>query len=291
MKSDHTPPDHNRQKKIAVINDVTGFGRCSVAVELPIISKLKIQCCPVPTAILSCQTGFSSYFLDDYTRNFRAYTDEWKKIGLSFQAICSGFIGSAEQIRLIREFIDRFRTPDTLILTDPVMGDHGRLYGSYTTEMCEEMRYLVQKADIITPNLTEACLLTDTPYHEGSWRMADLQNLMEKLYALGPSRIVMTGIPQGEYVANFCLDARGKAPEMHLTRQTHIGSERNGTGDVFAAIIAADAVNHVPFLQSVRRASRFVKKCIEVSDRLGIPNTDGVAFEEVLDSLRVIRPE
>ncbi len=275
--------NHNRQKKIAVINDVTGFGRCSVAVELPIISKLRIQCCPVPTAILSNQTGFSSFFIDDYTKHFTKYTDEWKKLNLIFDGICSGFIGSTKQIRLISSFIDEFKTSSTIVVVDPVMGDHGKLYSSYTKAESMAMRDLAKKADIITPNLTEACLLTDTPFHNGHWTQNELKALMFSLEDLGPKKIVITGIPQDSFVANLCCSDG----VLRFTRQAFIGSERNGTGDVFTAIIAADAVNNVPFIASVRRASHFVKKCIIKSDELGIPNTDGVAFEEVLDSLHI----
>ncbi|MEE3393220.1 MAG: pyridoxamine kinase [Lachnospiraceae bacterium] len=275
-------PDHNRQKKVAVINDLTGFGRCSLAVAIPIISKLRVQCCWVPTAILSNHTGFESYFIDDYTRHFDAYAGEWKKLGLKFNAISTGFLGSAEQVRHVVSFIEDFRDPDTFVIVDPVMGDYGKLYSSYTPEMCLEMKKLVRYADIITPNLTEACILTDTDYHDGHWKLKELKILLKKLYDLGPERIVITGITQGEFVASMCYDGK---KDYRLTRQYRVGEQRNGTGDVFSAIITADAVNGVDFLTSVKKASRFVKRCILKSGELGIPVTDGVAFEEVLDSL------
>jgi pyridoxine kinase len=274
--------DHNRQKKIAVINDMTGFGRCSLAVAIPIISKLKVQCCWVPTAVLSNHTGFPSYFMDDYTKHFSAYTDEWKKLGLRFNGISTGFLGSKEQVHLVMDFIRDFAEKDTIVEVDPVMGDYGRKYSSYTDDMCREMRELVQCADIITPNLTEACILTDTPYHDGHWKNKELKKLLEKLSELGPQKIVITGITQGEFLANLSYV---KGEEVKLTRQYKVGDQRNGTGDIFSAVIAADAVNGVAFDKSVKKASRFVKKCILKSIELGIPTTDGVAFEEVLDSL------
>lgn len=274
--------NHNRQKKIAVINDMTGFGRCSLAVAIPIISKLKVQCCWVPTAILSNHTGFPSYFMDDYTKHFEEYTGEWKKLGLQFNGILTGFLGSKEQVHLVMDFIHDFAEEGTVVEVDPVMGDYGRMYSSYTDELCREMRKLVTCADIITPNLTEACLLTGIPYHEGHWRNRELEELIRRLSDLGPGKIVITGITQGEFLANLCY-VRGQ--EIRLTRQYRVGEQRNGTGDVFSAITAADAVNDVPFDQSVRKASRFVKKCILKSIEMGIPTTDGVAFEEVLDSL------
>ncbi len=276
-------PDHNRQKKIAAINDLTGFGRCSLAAEIPVISRLGVQCCAVPTAILSNHTGFESCFLDDYTRHFRAYTGEWKKLGLRFSGILTGFLGSAEQFDLVEEFLDGFAGPDTVICVDPVMGDNGRAYRSYTPAMCAAMEKLVRRAHIITPNLTEACLLTGADYHEGVWHRAELLDLLAALRALGPEKIVITGIPQGEFIAN--LTAEGDAEPLRI-RQHRIGESRSGVGDVFSAVVAADAVSGVPFTVSVRRASAFVKKCIRRTVEMGIPRTDGLCFEEVLGDLR-----
>lgn len=273
---------HNHQRKVAIINDVTGFGRCSLAVALPIISKLKVQCCWVPTAVLSNHTGYPSFFIDDYTKHFREYTDEWAKLGLRFDGISTGFLGSTEQVHLVMDFIRRFADESTVVAVDPVMGDYGRKYSSYTDEMCQEMKKLVTCASIITPNLTEACILTDTPYHDGHWKLKELRQLIRELALMGPEKIVITGIPQGEFLANLVYQ---KDQPVRLTRQYRVGDQRNGTGDVFSAIIIADAVNGVDFDRSVRKASRFVKKCIMKSIELEIPTTDGVAFEEVLDSL------
>lgn len=285
---DNGAADHNRQKKIAVVNDMTGFGRCSLAASIPIISRLGVQCCAVPTAILSNHTGFPSYYIDDYTPHFKAYTDEWKKLGLRFRGILTGFLGSAEQFAIVERFLDDFADAETIVCVDPVMGDYGRIYSSYTDEMCLAMRRLVSRADMITPNLTEACFLTDTSYHEGVWRRRELSELMDRLRDMGPRRVVITGIPQGEFIANLsCADGGGAS----LTRQHRAGEQRSGTGDVFSSIVAADAVNGVSFERSVRRASSFVKKCILRSMELGIPTTDGVCFEEVLGELRIERSE
>lgn len=272
---------HNNQKKIALINDFTGFGRCSIAVALPVISMLKVQCCPLPTSIFSNHTGFESFFFDDYTDKMSAYMKEWKKLDLHFNGICSGFLGSKEQIRIVEDFFREFRTEETLIIVDPVMGDYGKTYSTYTPDMCREMKKLVAYADILTPNVTEACILTDSPYLE-KFRMRDYQRMAEQLSERGPSKIVITGILQGDFIANYCYE-RGKDPKIQ--RSHKIGTQRSGTGDIFTAIIAADAVNQVPFPESVRKASHFVKRCIQRSIDLEIPLTDGVCFEEVLRTL------
>ena len=275
--------DHNRQKKIAVINDISGFGRCSIAVSMPIISAMKVQCCPVPTSIFSNHTGFPEFFFDDYTEKMQAYIDNWKKLHLEFHGIQTGFLGSEQQIEIVKQFIEDFCTPHTMVIIDPVMGDHGKTYPTYTPELCQAMKQLVAYADILTPNLTEACILTDTPFHEGHWTMKELEHLAQQLAAQGPEKIVITGVPQKKYVSNLVFE-QGGVPK--LLRTLRIGSERSGTGDVFSSIIAADAVNHVPFEQSVRKASRFIKKCILRSIELGLPKTDGVCFEEFLTTLK-----
>ena len=273
---------HNKQKKIAVINDISGFGRCSLTVSIPVISKLKVQCCPVPTAILSNHTGFPNWFFDDYTEKMPEYIDNWEKIGLKFSAVYSGFLGSERQIEMVLDFIRRFRMEETLVVVDPVMGDYGKTYSTYTPQMCSEMKKLVECADILTPNITEACILTDTPYKE-RWHKEEVRVIARKLLEQGPDKVVITGIVQRSYIANYVCTKDG---EDHFLRTLRVGTQRSGTGDIFASIIAGDAVNGVNFTQSVKKASNFVKKCILRSIELDVPLTDGVAFEDVLDELR-----
>ena len=273
---------HNNQKKIAVINDFSGFGRCSIAVALPILSVMKVQCCPLPTSIFSNHTGFPSYFFEDYTSRMVPYMQEWKKLDLHFNGICSGFLGSKEQIEIVKKFFKEFKTEETQIIVDPVMGDYGKPYPTYTEEMCGEMKKLVEFADILTPNVTEACVLTDTPYKE-KWKIEEIQEMAEKIHAMGPKKIAITGIVQGGFIANFCYE-EGQQPKVLRTHKE--GTQRSGTGEIFASIIAADAVNGVPFYKSVKKASDFIKKCIIRSQELDIPLTDGVCFEEVLGKLK-----
>lgn len=272
---------HNNQKKIAVVNDFSGFGRCSIAVAMPIISVMKLQCCPVPTAIFSNHTGFESFFHEDYTEKMTPYLEEWKKLGLRFDGICTGFLGSMEQIGIVEQLLRDFAKPETTVLVDPVMGDYGEPYPTYTMELCRRMRSLVQYADILTPNLTEACILTDTPYKE-KWKIAEIEEMARCLCEQGPEKIVITGIPQRSFVANLCYE---KGCETRVLRTHRVGTSRSGTGDIFAAILAADAVNGVPFGESVKKASNFIKRCILSSIERDIPLTDGVCFEDHLARL------
>ncbi|MBP1737093.1 MAG: Pyridoxal/pyridoxine/pyridoxamine kinase [Oscillospiraceae bacterium] len=274
--------DHNRQKKIAAINDFSGFGRCSLAVELPVISHLRVQCCPVPTAVFSNHTGFQSYYFDDYTDRMRSYIAQWKQLNLRFEGITSGFLGSAEQIDIVTEFIEEFRDSGTTVIIDPVMGDNGKLYGTYTQEMREKMKRLVTLADILCPNVTEACFLTDTPYQAAGWKRSQLLEMARQLAGLGAQRVVITGIEMKQSIGNAIYQKGGEAKIISRRR---VGATRSGTGDIFAAIIAADAVNGVDFEASVRKASGFISKCIAATERRGIPATDGVCFEDVLHQL------
>lgn len=275
------------QKKIAVINDIAGYGRCAMTVLLPIISYMGVQACPLPTSIFSNHTAFPHFFMDDYTERMEAYIDNWKKLGLTFDGIATGYLGSVRQIDIVKRFIREFSGENTLVLVDPVMGDHGRLYSAYTAELCTELRKLVALADIITPNLTEACYLLDLPYRETGWKRKELFAMAERLSAMGPSKVVITGIAQGEFIANYVYGKDGDGePKARLSRIHKADTQRCGTGDVFAAVIAADAVNGVPFEQSVKKAAVFVKQCIEKAAEWKTPSTDGVPFEELLYKLK-----
>ena len=272
-----------RQKRIALVNDVTGFGRCSVAVELPLISALKVQACPLPTAILSCHTGFPTHFIDDYTSRMRPYMEDWQQNGVQFDGICTGFLGSAEQIAIVADFIRMFKQPGTRVMVDPVMGDYGKLYSSYTQEMCDGMKRLLALADIVTPNLTEACRLLDRPYPEGGCvEAAELEYMAAELAAQGPSQVVITGLSEGEMIENFVYEAgRGT-----LLKEKKVGGDRSGSGDAFAAIVAASLVRGASLTDAVKKAADFISKCLAYAVALDLPWNYGLPFEEYLTELR-----
>ncbi len=274
---------HNKQKKIAVINDISGFGRCSASVSLPVISHMRVQACLLPTSIFSNHTGFASYYYEDFTDKMLRYMEEWKKLDLRFEGIASGFLGSAEQIEILREFIHQFRDERTQVIIDPVMGENGKSYPTYTEEMCDKMKHLVEYADILTPNVTEACMLTGMPFKEKDWQRKELLEMMARLRELGAKKIVVSGLDSGQFISNAVSEVPG---ECKLLRQKRVGKVRSGTGDIFSSIIAADCVNGVDFETSVRKAAAFVQECIRVTERFDIPETDGVCFEEVLHKLR-----
>ena len=274
-------PDHNRQRKAAVINDFSSFGRCSLAVTLPILSALKVQCCSVPTAIFTNHTGFPQFSWTDYTDHMDDYIRDWQATGLRFDAIATGFLGSARQIDFVRRFIDAFRLPGTTVVVDPVMGDYGRLYPTYDTSLAESMRALLDVADVLTPNLTEACVLADRPY-DPAISDAELADLCAQLTARRADRIVISGLSRGADLINFIYE-KGKAPEVFAVPK--LGSDRSGTGDVFSSVIVGDLVRGRAFADAVRHAATFVSKAVARTIDMGLPATDGLAIEEVLSEL------
>lgn len=278
-----TASEHNRQKKIAVISDLSGFGRCSLTVSLPVISMLKVQCCPLPTSIFSNHTGYPEFFFEDFTPKMQEYMNYWKKLDLQFNGICTGFLGSESQIKIVKSFIESFKTENTIYIMDPVMGDYGKTYSTYTSKLCENMKELVPYADILTPNVTEACILTDTNVEYDKVSIDLVKKLAFALSEQGPKKIVITGFCHDDYICNLCYEA-GKEPKVIKTHM--VGTERAGTGDIFSSIIAADAVNGVDFYTSVNKAAKFVKLCILESIKRNIPLNDGVCFEEVLHLLK-----
>ena len=301
MTSNFDTFDRNAQRggdfvpRLAMINDIAGFGRCSTTVSLPVISVMKVQVCPVPTSVLSNHLGFPLCHFDDYTSHMRDYIKVWNELGLTFDGLYCGFLGNEEQIDIVREFVEMFRPP--LFLLDPVMGDHGRAYSSITETHVQKMKELLPLADIITPNITEACLLTGTPWKDREWTMPELSGLCERLAdicqqesvssgeasvgTVSSASIVITGIRQGDSLVNFLWD-----DGVYTTVSTPIaGASRPGTGDIFASILAADAVRGETLLTSVQKAANFVGLCIAGSEKAGTPVQEGVVFEKYLTAL------
>lgn len=278
-----------RQKKIAMINDLSGYGRCSLTVAIPILSAMKVQCCPVPTSILSNHTGFPVYFFDDYTEKMSDYIGKWKELHLSFDGIVSGFLGSEAQIAIVMDMLREFGGGDTVIIIDPIMGDNGRTYATFTPSMCSRMKDLVSMGNIVTPNLTEACILTDRSYKKKGWTRKELREMAADIQAMGPESVVITGVEQGSYLVNVVAegkrDSLGGKNQVTFPKTLRAGQERPGTGDVFSSVVSAAAVRGWDLEAGVRLAASFVKKCIQRSEELDIPTANGVCFEELMDVL------
>lgn len=269
-------------KKIAVLNDMAGYGRCALTAAIPVISALRVQCCPVVTAVLSNHAGYPSCFFDDYTDRMESYIAPWKEQGFEVDGIMTGFLGSARQAAIAADFIRSFKREGSLVLVDPAMGDGGRLYRLCDQPMVDAMKELCQYADIVTPNLTEACALTDTPYQETGWSRRKLSDLTFKLLMLGAKAVILTGVVKGHLVLNV-IHERGKEPVFQTARWEE--GNYHGTGDVFAAVVGASVVKGVLLEEAVRRAAVFTRKCVERTRQLGTDEKEGLCLEDCLSYL------
>lgn len=284
-------------KKIAVLNDLSGMGKCSLTAAIPVISVMGIQACPLPTAVLSAQTGFPSYYCDDYTDRMDAIMEEWKKMDFYPDGIYTGFLADARQADKAVEFIEQFAKEDTKILIDPVMGDNGEEYPIYTEALCEKMRFLVRRATVITPNLTEALLLLyGAQCAHVLWKelsLMDEERLLKFTESTGKelskefdTEVVITGID---------LPARENHQEMGNLIckdgvQTWVstvkeGGSYSGTGDLFASVLSAGMVKGMDTVDSVRKAVKFLSKGIHDAVLEGTDRNEGICFERYLSEL------
>lgn len=268
--------------RVAAIHDMSGFGRCSLTVAIPILSAMGVQCCPLPTAFLSTHTGgFEGFTFLDMTDEMPKVADHWAQLGLEFQAIYSGFLGSARQIGIVEDFIRRFRRADTVVVIDPVMGDHGRVYQTYTPAMCAGTARLAELADVITPNLTEAALLLNRPYDALPPDEAGLLEITRQLSLGGRRSVVLTGASATpELTGAACFDAATGRTQMIQTRR--VPREFHGTGDVFASVLTGALVGGAPLPAAVERAVEFVRLCGERTAAQDLPMREGVDFEPLL---------
>lgn len=259
-------------KKIAVISDISGYGRCALTVAMPIISVLGVQCCPVPTAILSSHTGFDDIFFDDYSTKSIEYMKKWDNLKLEFNAYLTGFFASSQQIENLYDILKN--KDNSLIIVDPIMGDNGKLYSSYNDEMINSIKKLCSISDILLPNLTEACILTDTVYDAENINTDTLIKICEKLSK--KSKICITGIVKDDEILNFLYENG----DYNIVKVAKVGEVRSGTGDVFASIVSSYILRGETLLNSVKTATNFISKTLEVS--LDEPIKNGICFEKTL---------
>ncbi len=268
--------------RIAAIHDLSCFGRCSLTIALPVLSAMGCQCCPLPTALLSAHTGFPGNTFLDLTVEMGRIADHWAAMDLQFDAIYSGFLGSADQVDTVARFFDTFKKSDTAVIVDPVMGDHGTAYRTCTPELCRGMRVLAENSDVITPNLTEAALLLDRPYEE--IRQADAYEVVRRLSLGGRRSVVLTGYSsEPGQTGTLCFDRdSGESKAVQTPREPQ---DFSGTGDLFASVLAGGVAKGVPLFQAAQAAADFVRDCIARTLAEGLTEQDGVAFEPLLGQL------
>lgn len=267
-----------RIPRAACINDLSGFGRCSLTTAISIISAAGVQACPLPTAVLSKHTGFKKFYFSDLTDGMEPYIDNWGD--LEFDGIYSGFLGSERQIKITGDFISdrkKLENPPCIII-DPVMGDGGKLYPTYTPEMQKKIKDLIALADLITPNITEACFLTETEYTGEDISYNKAKEIALKLENMGCGHIALTGIVKGNSILNMTYEY-GIAEFDELHRETRTFS---GTGDIFASVVCALILKGATVAEAVSVAGKFISESIEYTIKLNTPLSEGVVFEPLL---------
>ncbi len=266
--------------KVAAINDMSGIGRCSLTIAIPVLSVMGVQCCPLPTAILSRHTGFESFYFKDLTEILPQYIQNWKESEIEFDAVYSGFLGSLEQIRITEELIKAY-DGKPLRVVDTVMGDNGHIYSTYTEKMCSEMKRLVSLADVITPNVTEACYLTDTEYTGENISLNMAEVLANKLCDIGTKSVVITGIDNGDTLVNLVYE-NGIAMPVYIPKASKVFS---GTGDIFASVLTGSLVKGNLLISATKTASEYIYKCLNFTIKNNAPVAEGVLFEPLLYTL------
>lgn len=270
-------------KKIVTVQDISCFGKCSLTVALPVISAMGIETAVIPTAVLSTHTGgFTGYTFHDLSGDISAISDHWKTLGLKFDAVYTGYLGSASQVQIMSDFFDNFGNNDNFIVVDPVLGDSGRLYAGFTDDFISEMRKLCAKADYILPNMTEAAFLLDIPYIENCGEDT-AREILKKLAGLGCKTPVLTGVRKGSLHGASAYDS--EKDEFYFSYSRHIDRHLHGTGDIFASVFTGAVTLGKTLQQSLDIAVKYISDCIEAT----MPCLDemwyGSCFELCLDKL------
>ena len=274
-----------RQKRIAAIHDISGIGKCSLTVALPIVSVAGIECCALPTALLSTHTGgFKNIYIEDLTKGILLIANHWKSEGFEFDAIYSGYLGSMEQVDLIKKCISVLKGENTLVVVDPVMGDNGNLYQTFSPDFPFKMRELCLEADVITPNVTEACLMLSEAYKEPPYTKKYIEGLLIKLSKICKGTIVLTGA---------CLNENEQGAAAYSINDNSISFVScpkipglyHGTGDVFASVFVSAMVLGKNTEKALQAAVKFTCLAIENTQKNKPELWYGVNFEGVLPEL------
>lgn len=272
-------------RRIAAIHDLSGIGRTSLMAVIPILSTMGFNVCPLPTAILSNHSQYPDFSFQDLTEEMPRIIDQWEKLGVTFDAIYTGYMGSPRQIEIVCGFIERFRTADTLVVVDPVLGDNGHLYSKMTQEMVEEMRRLACRADVLTPNLTEAFALLDRPY-KTDCTTEELKDLIAELSEMGPDTVIITGVPVPGQSGLTSVIARSKS-DLRTWKVTcpYLPAHYPGTGDSFTSVITGSLLQGDSLPIALDRAAQFILQGIRSTFGYRMDNRDGILLERVLPNL------
>ena len=274
-----------KQKRIVTVQDISCLGKCSLTVALPILSAMDLEACVIPTAVLSTHTGgFSGYTFRDLTADISPILDHWEKEGFTFDAVYTGYLGSAEQCRLMVELFDRFGTEDNLIFVDPAMADHGKLYAGFSADFPLEMRKVCAKADVIDPNLTEACLMLGIDFPEKNGYTEDwVKDVLKKLCAMGCKKAIVTGIIFGDRQGAMAYDRTTDTFASYF--RENVPASFHGTGDIFSSALCGALVKGQEMEQALKTAVDFTVCAIQKTAKDPDHPTYGVRFEAALPQL------
>lgn len=270
--------------RVAAVHDLCGYGKCSLGVAIPVLSAAGIDVCPVPTSLFSAHTKFPKFYLHDTTAMLDGYLDAWQQEGVELDGIYSGFLGAAEQVgailRLYREH------PRALRIVDPVMGDAGELYQTYTEELCDAMRGLVDGADVLTPNLTEASILSGIAYAGQDVDEGYVRRTVDSLLGLGAKSVVLKGVVHGDerIIRNYIAVSDGDGVPEEVAGEL-LPFMLHGTGDLFASGLTAALYTGRSLLGAVEFAGRFVRDAMDITREQPDYELRGVSFESVLSDV------
>lgn len=271
-------------KRIVTIQDISCIGKCSLTVALPIISACGVETAVIPTAVLSTHTAFDGFTFRDLTDEIPPIAAHWKAQGMAVDAIYTGYLGSFQQLEIVSRFFDQFKTPENLILVDPVMADNGALYAGFTPAFVQEMAKLCGKADIIVPNLTEACYLLNIPYPGEDYTRADIQHILTKLGKLGCKQVVLTGVSlEPGRLGVMAYDTEKQTFFEYYNEK--MPSSFHGTGDVFASVVVGAMMRGCPLEDALRLAVDFTLESIRKTVADPEHRWYGVNFEEAIPLL------
>ena len=268
-------------KKILTIQDISCVGQCSLTVALPILSACGHETCILPSAVLSTHTaGFSGFTFRDLTDDIPLIQEHWQKEGIKFDGIYTGYLGSTKQIAYVKDILHTMGTENALRIVDPAMADNGKLYPAFDKEYVEAMKELCASADILLPNITEACFLVDAVYQE-SYDESYIQNLVEKLALLGAKTIVLTGVGYRQGKTGVVVYEKGK---MEYYEHDKISKGCHGTGDIYASAFTGALMKDKSVFESARIAADYTVKCI-INTQGDAEHWYGAKFETALRDL------
>ena len=269
-------------KRAAAIHDISGVGKCSLTVALPIISAAGVECAVMPTAVLSTHTGgFEGFTFRDLTDDMKPIAEHWKKENIRFDAFYSGYLGSLSQIDIVRDIFEMFRTPETLVMVDPVMADNGKLYSLFTMEHVKGMAKLCGHADVIIPNRTEAAFMQEREYKDGAMTEQEVNELLYALAGLGAKQVALTGVYFGSGdLGAACYDKA--AGRIDYVMDKRIEGMYHGTGDVFGSFLLGALMRGRSLADAARIAVDYTCAAIRLTAADGTGPRMGVRFESVL---------